>query len=94
MAIEFEIVNKTICLTATRCSGKSQLLRYMILKNKKKFNTMFLVCPTEKITKFYDDIFKKENVFETYSDNWVEHLMSKMAKANEGKQTKRQNIYY
>ena len=88
MTIEFEIVNKTICLTARRCSGKSQLLRYIILKNKKKFNAMFLICPTEKINKFYDDIFKKENVFETYSDNWVEQLMNKMAKANEGKTDK------
>jgi hypothetical protein len=69
-------------------SGKSQLLRYMILKNKKKFSTMFLVCPTEKITKFYYDIFKKENVFETYSDNWIKQLMDKMAKANEGKTDK------
>jgi len=85
MTIEFEIVNKTICLCARRNSGKSQLLRYIILKNKKKFSAMFLICPTEKITKFYGDVFKKENVFETYSDNWVEQLMNKMAKANEGK---------
>lgn len=88
MTIEFEVLNKTICLTARRNSGKSQLLRYIILKNNKKFNTMFLVCPTEKITKFYGDVFKKENVFETYSDNWIEQLMNKMAKANEGKTDK------
>ncbi len=43
MTIEFEIVNKTICLCARRASGKSQLMRYIILKNLKKFNTMFLV---------------------------------------------------
>jgi hypothetical protein len=55
MTIEFEIVNKTICLCARRNSGKSQLLRYIIIKNKKKFNAMFLICPTEKINKFYDN---------------------------------------
>ena len=59
MTIEFEIVNKTICLTTKWSSGKSQLLRYIILKNKKKFNAMFLICPTEKINKFYGDLFSK-----------------------------------
>ena len=60
MTIEFEIVNKTICLCARRNSGKSQLLRYMILKNKKKFSAMFLICPTEKITNFMVTYSKKK----------------------------------
>jgi hypothetical protein len=49
---------------------------------------MFLICPTEKITKFYDDIFKPENVFETYSDDWTTKLMDKMSRTNEGKPDK------
>ena len=84
-SIDFEIVNKTICLCARRASGKSVLLKYIINKNKSKFDTMFLICPTEKITKFYNDTFKPANVFESYSDNWIEQLMNKMAKINSGK---------
>jgi hypothetical protein len=49
---------------------------------------MFLVCPTEKITKFYEDVFDEKNVFETYSDNWVNALMNKMAEVNKGKHDK------
>ena len=41
--INFEIVNKTICLCARRASGKSVTLKYIINKNKSKFDTMFLV---------------------------------------------------
>jgi hypothetical protein len=88
MSIKFDIVNKTTCLCARRNSGKSQLLRYIILKNKHLFDAKFLICPTEKINKFYDGVFKKENVFETYSDNWISNLMDKLAKENEGKSDK------
>jgi hypothetical protein len=88
MSIKFDIVNKTTCLCARRASGKSQLLRYIILKNKHLFDAKFLICPTEKINKFYDGVFKKENVFETYSDNWISNLMDKLAKENEGKSDK------
>ncbi len=68
-SINFEIKNKTICLCARRNSGKSQLLRYIILKNSHQFKAMLLICPTENITKFNDDICKPENLFETYSDD-------------------------
>ena len=88
MPINFDIVNKTTCLCARRNSGKSQLLRYIILKNKHHFDVKFLICPTEKINKFYDGVFKKENIFETYSDAWVFSLMDKLAKENEGKSDK------
>ena len=87
-SINFDVVNRTICLCARRNSGKSQLLRYIIMKNKHLFDAKFLICPTEKINKFYRDVFKPENVYETYSDNWVFALMDKMAKVNEGKNDK------
>ena len=32
--MDFDIVNKTICLTAKRNSGKSQLMRYIIMMSK------------------------------------------------------------
>ena len=86
--INFEIRNKTLCLCARRNSGKSQLLRYIIMKNRHLFKAKFLICPTEKINKFYEGIFKPENVYETYSDNWVTKLMDKLSKENEGKTDK------
>jgi hypothetical protein len=86
--INFEIVNKTTCLCARRCSGKSVLLKYIIQKNKHLFDAKFLICPTEKINKFYGDVFKPENVYETYSDNWIANLMDRMAKENAGKNDK------
>ncbi len=75
-SIDFDIYNNIVCLVAKRKSGKSQLLRYIVTKNKHKFDKMFLICPTQAINDFYEeDLFKKENIFENYSDNWVHALM-------------------
>ncbi len=41
-SIDFDILNNIVCLVAKRKSGKSQLLRYIITKNKHKFDKMFL----------------------------------------------------
>ena len=82
-SIDFDIYNNIVCLVAKRKSGKSQLLRYIVSKNKHKFDKMFLICPTQAINDFYEeDLFKKENIFENYSDNWVTALMKKMGEIN------------
>ena len=82
-SIEFDILNNIVCLVAKRKSGKSQLLRYIISKNKHKFDKMFLVCPTQAINDFYEEsLFKKNDIFENYSDNWVNALMKKMGEIN------------
>ena len=83
--MDFQIKNKTLCLCARRNSGKSQLMRYIILKNIHLFKAKWLICPTEKINRFYGDIFKPEHVFESYSDGWVNKLLDKMAHENKGK---------
>ena len=37
-SIDFDIYNNIVCLVAKRKSGKSQLLRYIVTKNKHKFD--------------------------------------------------------
>jgi len=87
-SIDFDILNNIVCLVAKRKSGKSQLMRYIIMKNKHRFDKMFLICPTQAINDFYEeDLFKKEDIFENYSDNWVTELMKKMADINAKKKS-------
>ena len=81
----FSLVNKTICLCAKRNSGKSQLLRYLVLLQKSLFKTIFLISPTEEINSFYSDVVKKENIFSKYNEDWIEKLMIQMAKVNANK---------
>lgn len=82
--MDIEIVNKAICLCAKRNSGKSELLRYLYLMNKHLFNKVFVICPSEGVNKFYEDIIPKEDIFEKYNDEWVEKLIKKLTQINAG----------
>ena len=78
----FDIVNKTICLCAKRGSGKSRLLRYIVLMNKNKFDKIFIICPTEPLNSFYKGIVPDENIFDEYSDKWMEAFFKRTSEEN------------
>ena len=86
--MEFNIKNKTIILCGKRCSGKSQLMRYILIKSKHQFKKVFVICPTEQINHFYKGLIKDENIFDSYNEQWVENLMKRMGSENDGKTDK------
>ena len=86
--MNFELKNKIVAFVAKRNSGKSQLLRYMLLQSKHLFKKIFVVCPTESVNHFYSDIIPKENIFDQYSEAWTENLIQKMTQINAGKSDK------
>ena len=86
--MELQLRNKIICFTAKRNSGKSQLLRYLLLKSKHLFKKIFVICPTESVNRFYSDIIPKENIFDQYSEDWTENLIKKMTQINARKSEK------
>ena len=49
------------------------------------FKTIFICCPTESVNSFYKDLVKKENIFDSYNENWVETLIKKMTEVNTNK---------
>ena len=83
--MKLDIINKCICLCAKRNSGKSVLLKYIVQANKHLFDSIFVICPSESINKFYSDIVPKSHIFEEYSCDWVEALMKKMTEINSKK---------
>ena len=66
----FTIVNKTCGLIAKRNSGKSCLLKYLVEAERHKFNKIYVICPTEKINRFYSDIVDDECIFDNYDEKW------------------------
>ena len=86
--MEIQLRNKIICFTAKRNSGKSQLLRYLLLKSKHLFKKIFVVCPTEPVNRFYSDLIPKENIYDQYSEEWTESLIKKMTEINANKSEK------
>jgi hypothetical protein len=89
----FTIINKTIGLIAKRNSGKSCLLKYLVEAERHKFNKIYVICPTEKINRFYSDIVDDECIFDNYDEKWVEKLINKMTMINSNKpQKERKNV--
>ena len=83
--MEFTLLNKIVSLIGKRNSGKSQMLRYLVLQQRPLFKSIFVVCPTESVNHFYRDLVKKENIFDSYNENWVEALIKKLTEVNSGK---------
>ena len=89
----FTIVNKTVGLVAKRNSGKSCLLKYLVESERHKFNKIFVICPTEKINRFYSDIVDDECIYDTYEEKFVDKLINKMTEINSNKsQKERKNV--
>ena len=89
----FTIVNKISSLLAKRCSGKSVLLKHLVEAEKHKFKRIYVICPTEKINRFYSDIVDEECIFDSYDEKWVNKLIDKMTEINSNKPAKeRKNV--
>ena len=60
---------------------------------EKHFNKIFIICPTEKINRFYSDIVDDECIFDNYNEKWVNKIIDKMTEINSNKPDKeRKNI--
>ena len=85
--MNFTLKGNTTVIASLRHSGKSELARMLILKEKNNFDSIFVISPTNKCNCFYDFIDQR-NVIDNYSDEWVNQLFSKMEKLNLGKNEK------
>ena len=83
-----DTVGKINIFCGKRNSGKSILMKYMIEQSMEKYKKVYLISPSEKINKFYSDIIKNEQIYDEYNEGWVNSLIEKMTKVNEGKTSK------
>ena len=88
-SIDLDIVNKTTSIIAKRGSGKSVLLRYLVEKNKHRFDRIICFCPTEPISEFYTKgdppLVDKKFVFTEWSEEYCKDLCDKLTKVNANK---------
>ena len=66
--INFTILNKCISLCSMRGSGKSEMLRYLVMAEQHKFHKIFCISPTNITNSFYNDFIPKENIFGEWTD--------------------------
>ena len=69
---------------AKRNSGKSQLIKYIVSLYGHLF-IKFLLNVHLKQYKFYCQFMNPENIFNDYSEIWIEQLMTRLIKINVGK---------
>jgi tRNA U34 5-carboxymethylaminomethyl modifying GTPase MnmE/TrmE len=83
--MNFSLINKTVVLIAKRNSGKSQMIRYLVSQQRGKFKKIFIICPTEKINNFYNELVKKEDIRDEWNEHWTEQLIDRMTIENANK---------
>ena len=91
--INFTILNKCISLCAMQASGKSEILRYLVMAEQHKFNKIFVISPTNITNGFYNDFIPKENIFSDWSDEWVEKLIEILKNLNKNKKCQKDNVH-
>ena len=74
-----------------RGSGKSEILRYLVMAEHHKFYKIFVISPTNITGGFYNDFIPKENIFSEWSDEWVESLLKVLSDLNKNKKSQKNN---
>ena len=93
MSIEITLLNKTISLVGKRCSGKSELLKFLVSYERKKFHKIFCICPTEAVNGFYSKLIPSNCIFDEWTEEWTNNLIKQMTETNKGKQpNERKNV--
>ena len=91
--INFTILNKCISICAMRGSGKSELLRYIVMSEKDKFNQIICISPTNKMNNFYSDFINNKFIFEEFNNEYIQLLLKKLSEINEGKNSQNDKPY-
>ena len=85
MSIELTTINKCIALIGKRNSGKSVLLKYLVSNEYNRYSKVFVISPTECVNNFYKSLIPTNCIFNEWSEDWGDKLITDMSKINAGK---------
>ena len=80
--INLSLINHTVICCGKRNSGKSVILKHLVELEKDQFDKIFVICPTESINRFYQDIVDEKCIFDSYNETWTDKLIDKLTTAN------------
>ena len=91
----FTILNQSISIVAKRNSGKSILVKYLLKYaiSQNQFQKIYVICPTNDINHFYDDIVDTNHIMHSYDEEWITLLINKASKINDGKTSQKDNPF-
>lgn len=76
--MDFTLLGNRIGLLGKTNSGKSRLLMYLLKKEKRKFQKIYVISPTESVLKFYADVVPSNCIFSEYKEEWIMDLIKKL----------------
>jgi hypothetical protein len=88
--MDFTLVNKKLIFSSKTGSGKSVLLRWLLIQERKKFNAVFLISPTEQINHFFSKVIHPKHIINSFSEKWVSDFLKKMTEINKEKKPEQQ----
>ena len=90
--MEFTLKGNRIALLGKTKSGKSQLLKYMLEKEKNKFNKIYVISPTNNLTNYYNNLIPSNQIMNQYSDDWIKSLIDKLTEYKVNNKGKEYNV--
>ena len=92
---DFTLLNRSIICIAKRCSGKSELIKFVVKKSiqNNEFNKIFVFSTTNIVNEFYNSFICEKCIIQNYSENWTNKLIDIMTLKNKGKTKQSQNPY-
>jgi hypothetical protein len=68
--------NPSMCMIAKRRSGKSWLIRDLLFRLK-DIPAGIIICPTERMNRFYGEFFPETFIYHKFDENTVEKLLAR-----------------
>ena len=77
--MNFSLKDNRVGFFAKTLGGKSNLLKHILLKERKKFQKIFVISLTETINNFYSEIGIPSNqIMHEYNEDWINDLMKRL----------------
>lgn len=85
MPIKIDIIDKVITLVGRRHSGKTEIMKHLYHHFKHKFHKVFVVSCSDFNGQWKKEGVPKENVYSSYSEDWMNKLIKRMEVTNHNK---------
>ena len=80
-----DITGGLITICAPSGSGKSVLLKHILSEIHKKFENIYLMCPTAKLQDIYD-FMPKHNIMDTFNEEFLQRIWDAQVRDKSNKQ--------
>lgn len=82
---KFTLVNTTLGIIGKRNSGKSYVLKHILLYEAHLFSKILVCSSTESVNRFYSDIIPHKHIYDSYTEEFGEKLINGLTRENSNK---------